>query len=90
MNVADGTQTVIPPPETGGPSGPWRWYPWTVTWSPDGTTLLYNAWSSAPERDALLAVPADTPSDVTVLTDTGAFQPGASPGVLIENWGRQP
>ena len=90
VNVADGTQTVIPPPETRGPGGPWRWYPWIVTWSPDGTTLLYNAWSSAPERDALLAVPADTPSDVTVLTDTGTFQPGVHQGVLIENWGREP
>jgi hypothetical protein len=65
-----------------------RWYPWTVTWSPDGTTLLYTAWSSAPEGDGVLAVPADTPSDVTVLTDT--LDPEHHQWVLIQNWGRQP
>jgi hypothetical protein len=91
VDVADGAQTVIAPPETAGPYGTTvRWYPWTVTWSPDGTTLLYNAWSSAPERDDLLVVSADTPSDVTVLTATGALQPGVHQWVLIENWGRQP
>ena len=73
MSVADGTQTVIEPPQTDGPNGPVRWYPYTVTWSPDGTTLLYTAWSDAPgapSDSGVIAVPADTPSDVTVLTDT--------------------
>ena len=92
MNVADGTQTVIAPPQTDGPNGTVRWYPWTVTWSPDGTTLLYTAWSERPgsiEHDRVLAVPADTPSDVTVLTDR-AFPPANRKGILVQNWGRQP
>ena len=81
MSVADGNQTVIEPPETDGPNGPVRWYPFTVTWSPDGTTLLYTAWSDGPgstEQEGVLAVPADTPSDVTVLTDTATL-PRKSP-----------
>ena len=48
VNVADGTETVIEPPQTGGPNGPVRWYPWIVTWSPDGTTLLYNGVEHGP------------------------------------------
>ena len=41
VNVADGTETVIEPPKADGRA----WYPFTVSWSPDGTTLLYAAWS---------------------------------------------
>jgi Tol biopolymer transport system component len=95
VNVADGTETVIEPPQTDGPNGPVRWYPWTVTWSPDGTTLLYTAWSDAPgrtEQQGVIAVPADTPSNVTVLTDsdTDTFYPEHHQWVLIQNWGRLP
>lgn len=96
VNVADGTQTVIAPPQTDGPYGTTvRWYPWTVTWSPDGTTLLYTAWSDRSgsiEQNGVIAVPADTPSDLTVLadTDTDTFSPEHHQWVLIQNWGRQP
>ena len=41
VNVADGTETVIEPPTADGR----EWYPFTVSWSPDGTTLLYAAWT---------------------------------------------
>ncbi len=91
VRVADGNQTVIAPPQTDGSNRPVRWYPWTVTWSPDGTTLLYTAWSDAPgstEQQGLLAIPADTPSDVTTLTDS--LDPEHHQVVLIQNWGRQP
>jgi dipeptidyl aminopeptidase/acylaminoacyl peptidase len=76
VNVADGNQTVIEPPETDRPNGSAVWYPWDVTWSPDGTTLLYTAWSLGEQAagnggsSGVIAVPADTPSDATVLTDT--------------------
>lgn len=51
---------------------PWRaWYPFTVSWSPDGTTLLYAAWrlDGRALPGGVIAVPVDRPSDVTVLTD---------------------
>ena len=57
MSVADGNETVIEPPETDGPNGPVWWYPFTVTWSPDGTTLLYTAWSNAGETERLACSP---------------------------------
>jgi Tol biopolymer transport system component len=94
VNVADGDQTVIEPPQTDGPNGQERWYPFTVTWSPDGTTLLYMAWreNGTGLPGGVIAVPADTPSDVTVLTD--AFNPVpryySHRWVAIQMWGRQP
>ena len=43
-----GTEVVIPPPQTTGPDGqPIWWYPFSVTWSPDGTVLLYFAWAES-------------------------------------------
>jgi Tol biopolymer transport system component len=67
VNVADGNRTVIKPPMAGGAT----WYPDMVTWSPDGTTLLYAGWSlrDHQERGGVVAVRADYPRDVTVLTD---------------------
>ena len=91
VSVADGTETVIAPPETAGPKGPVRWYPFTVTWSPDGTTLLYTAWSDG-GIGGMIAVSADTPSDVTVLTN--ALDPVqdnySHRWFWTQMWGRQP
>lgn len=95
VSVADGNEAVIEPPETDGPNGPMSWYPYSVTWSPDGTTLLYTAWSQAPGETELpngvIAVPADTPSDVTVLTDADPVPNYTDhQWVRIQMWGRQP
>ena len=85
MNVADGSETVIEPPETDGPNGPECWYPYSVTWSPDGTTLLYSAWSqcdvgTSPTGGSPFAwttggavLGAETPTNVTVLTDSSSL-----------------
>ena len=94
VSVANGNQTVIEPPETDGADGPARWYPWSVTWSPDGTTLLYSAWrdSGTEPGDGVIAVRADTPSDVTVLADAiGYLALGYRDHewVPIQMWGRQ-
>ena len=88
VSVADGTETVIEPPEADGR----LWYPSTVSWSPDGTTLLYTAWDLQSPSGGVIAVPADTPSDATVLTDaidalgTARYVHGWAP---IQMWGRQ-
>lgn len=89
VNVPDGTETVIEPPKTDGPDGP-LWYPYSVAWSPDGTTLLYTAWTRV-GGDGVIAVPADTPSDVTILTDLDPV-PGYKDHrwVRIQMWGRHP
>ena len=83
VNVPDGTETVIEPPKIDG------WYPYSVAWSPDGTTLLYTAWTG--NGDGVIAVPADTPSDVTVLTDLDpVLGYKEHRWVPIQMWGRQP
>jgi hypothetical protein len=81
VNVADGVETVIEPA---------GWYPYSVTWSPDGTTLLYTAWGRS---EALIAVPADANSDVTVLTDSDTIWPSpehTERWIGIQMWGQQP
>lgn len=92
VSIADGNETVIEPPETDGPNGPVWWYAYSVTWSPDGTTLLYTAWSQGgTELEGVIAVPADTPTNVTVLTDAiGAGSYYSHRWVPIQMWGRQP
>lgn len=41
------SEVVISPPTTPGSDRPMEWYPWSVTWSPDASTLLYLAWNDA-------------------------------------------
>jgi Tol biopolymer transport system component len=97
VKVADGTQTVIAPPKADGH----RWYPSTVSWSPDGTMLLYAGWNHdgqpLPEGGETLpggvvAVPADMPSDATVLIDSIESAPNyySHPWAAVQMWGRQP
>jgi len=90
VNVADGTETVIEPPRADGH----EWYPFTVSWSPDGTTLLYAAWREDGQRlpGGVIAVPADKPSDATVLIDSIEPVPNyySHRWAAIQMWGRQP
>jgi Tol biopolymer transport system component len=97
VSVADGTETVIEPPKADGH----KWYPFTVSWSPDGTTLLYAAWNfdGQPLPDGgktlpegVIAVPADMPSDATVLIELDRPVPGYASHrwAPIQMWGRQP
>jgi WD40 repeat protein len=85
VDVANGTQTVIAPPTTNGAD----WYPFHVTWSPDGTTLLFTGWSD--DGGGVLALPADTPSDAARLSDLTSV-PGYTDHrwVPLHTWGRQP
>ena len=98
MDVADGSETIIEPPETDGASGTESWYPYSVTWSPDGTTLLYSAWSHEGDGavggtpSGVLAVRADNPTNVTALTDSSSLTGFVydHPWVLHQMWGRLP
>lgn len=67
VNVRDGTETVIEPPGVDGGT----WYPTMVSWAPDGTTLLYSAWSEVGETSGVLAVPVDHPREARLLTEPG-------------------
>jgi Tol biopolymer transport system component len=89
------TQVVIPPPETTALDGTRQlWWPFTVTWSPDGTILLYNAWAGAlpagSEMHSLLAVPMDGATPPIVLRDDLEISP--YDGILrlpLQIWSRQ-
>ena len=92
VDIADGTQTVIEPPtvERGR-----RWYPWSVSWSPDGTTLLYAAWfefdsEAGDAGSGVIVVPTDRIGQATLLTQEvwpASSEHNWGPTQL---WGRQP
>jgi Tol biopolymer transport system component len=89
VSVADGTETVIEPPKADGH----EWYPFSVSWSPDGTTLLYAAWQNSESLPGgVIAVPAEMPSDATVLIDSIDPVPNVYSHLWapIQMWGRQP
>jgi Tol biopolymer transport system component len=91
VSVADGTETVIEPPTADGD----QWYPYTVSWSTDGTTLLYAAWSEGNDVDVsdnrVIAVPADDPGAATVLSDSIEPAPyWTHRWTRTQMWGRQP
>lgn len=62
-----GTMTVISPPRTTRNSVPEVWTPISVHWSPDGTTLLYFAFSD--HSDGIVTVPVDAAEQAVVLDD---------------------
>ena len=94
-----GTQLVIPPPEftMTTPKHPLfgtalRWYPMSVTWSPDGTTLLYLAWGTPKPNSGLsygaIAVRVDGATPPVFLSDVSP-EPGF-PWLPFQSWGRVP
>jgi Tol biopolymer transport system component len=100
VSTVDGTTKVLENPKRSDPDGHpddpgSTWWPYTVTWSPDGTTLLYTAWSwfanGSGEFNAVIAVPADTSTNATLLTDlasVGGYH--SHPWARIQMWARQP
>jgi hypothetical protein len=107
-----GTETVINPrgnsgmlAQTPGPDGPVAWYPESVSWSPDGSMLLYIATNDACRSrsspacvaqggfslDGVLAVPVDPTRAPSVLVAPSYEDPSfnASRGGP-QAWGRQP
>jgi hypothetical protein len=82
-----GTEVVIAPPQTTGPDGqPMWWFPFSVTWSPDGTALLYYAWAESADGfahgDAVVAVSLDGETPPVVLSGDLVVSGSMS-------WGRQ-
>ena len=69
----DGSETVLPHLRLPGTDETELWWPYGVTWSPDGQQLLYFAWAdpadapSQVERTGLIAVPIDSDSPPVML-----------------------
>ena len=89
-----GREEVLPPVRLAGEDGPAFWFPWRVTWSPDGTKLLYEAWNElapaatpastpALEQVGLIVVPIDRSTPPTLLYEGHDISGSAS-------WGREP
>ena len=67
VNVADGTEMSAQLVADDGT----HWWPYKLTWSPDGTMLVGNAWPDG-GASRLFVVPTDSPGDVTVFADANA------------------
>jgi hypothetical protein len=79
-------------PDEAAPCCGWR--PSGVSWSPDGTALLYTAWRfNGGDRDlkALVSVPLDPGADPAWLhMDTGISSADGERAASIQSWGRLP
>ena len=70
------------------------WFPWRVTWSPDGANLLYLAWhepTEAMSTKGLLSVPIGSglePATLVQHDELSVYHDDAN--VAIQLWGRQP
>jgi len=95
---ADFTQHVIPRPLTKYADSTARWSTLTVTWSPDGKSLLYHAWGGngiriCPPGEsclALVAVPADGNGPAVVLSGDLQIDWDWVPGAHAQSWAPQP
>jgi Tol biopolymer transport system component len=95
VDVVDGAETVIAQPRTDGPSGSVPLWPVNATWSPDGTMLVGSAWPEwldGGDLSRLFVVAADTPTDVTVMSDANIPVGFGSEHrwALLQVWGRRP
>jgi hypothetical protein len=91
-----GAETVIHAPQTPGPDGPYYWSPFSVSWSPDSTMLLYDAWAGSVNQqppngyNGVVAVPIDTtrPATFITLAEPAHYYPGTWSSK--QSWGRIP
>ena len=90
-------EVVMPHEVTTADGSSLELWPWRVTWSPDGTYLLYVAWTNPTEdseRTLVVAVPTDTDAPAVVLAEVngiGAYDfADDAPRVPIQVWQRQP
>lgn len=93
------SEVVMPDLRLQGIDASALWFPWRVTWSPDGRQLLYTAWSfdgpfqgTAQERTALISVPINPGSDPALLHEDANISVYDDKGraVPIQSWGRRP
>lgn len=89
-----GTQVAIAPPATTSAGKTGLWFPYSVSWSPDGLTLLYLAWSnssSGSTSQGIVAVPVDRTQPAVVLDDDLSVAGHAGePWNTFQSWSRQP
>jgi Tol biopolymer transport system component len=70
VTLDGGSEVVLPDVRLPGDPASVVWRPDVVTWSPDGTTLLFSGWSHGEqprERRALISLPIDGSSDPVLI-----------------------
>ena len=98
VTLDGGSEVVLPDlrlPGNPDASASWRsWRPSGVTWSPDGTKLLYTVWrwnGGLTDMKALVSFPLDPDSGPAVLhQDTGITNADGERSVPIQVWGEAP
>ena len=90
-------EVVMPMERTTADGSSLSLYPWRVTWSPDGTYLLYVAWTyptEGIEQTLVVAVPTDPDAPSVVLADIDRIGPhdfaGDAMRVPLQVWQRRP
>jgi len=91
----NGGEVVLPYLRLPGADETRLWWPFRVTWSPDGQQLLYLAWGTPPPgadwTTALIAVPIDSDSPPVLLYEhpwIDVYEEGFQLG--FQSWGPQP
>ncbi len=89
-----GTLKVIAPPRTTRDGEARVWAPYSVSWSPDSTTLLYIDWSRGIPNysvQGILAVPVDSATPPVVIEDYLSDEPhGGEPWNTFQSWSKLP
>jgi hypothetical protein len=91
-----GAQTVLPPPQTGEGDDRLLWFPYSVVWSPDGTSLMYLGWPESGDFDEppeagyegvlVISVDGSTPP-VIVYQGEGIRVYSSKPMNTFQSWG---
>jgi len=92
-------EVVMPTERTTADGSSLELWPWRVTWSPDGKSLLYVAWTypngrsgaGTVEKTVMAAVPTDPKAPAVILADDVlAYDSDDTMRVPIQIWGRLP
>ena len=89
----NGGEIVLPDVHLAGADEQAVWFPFRVTWSPDGQDLLFTAWGGSPDGPsvALIMVPVAPGSLPRLLHGDDFISVYDGDGLLpIQSWGREP
>jgi hypothetical protein len=84
LNPDGGSEVVLPSLRLPGEDASVDRRPESVTWSPDGSELLYSVWVTGRTGRALISRPLEAGAEPVVV------QEGVDPSGVNRSWGRLP